>query len=216
MADDTGQLSELLDLVKGLVADQDEIKTEVARLQALNAQKPEPVPSSAILSPSGAKSPPELDNGNGTRMRFFNVDTDAEYDPRLRVEMWRPDKIITCPCGQESYAETHSIMGELNILDAQRPKVTPKGEVYREPYRFMVHPQTGEDLIPVELQRTPEKVAHFVECAQKAQGKNRRLQRFIKKNMATIETAVDELPEDLDNGPLKHAAAFHQEQIADV
>lgn len=214
MGDDTGQLSELLDLVKGVVADQKEIKSEVARLQALNAQKPAPVPSSAILSPNGGKIPAATSADNG--MRYFDVETGENYDPGLRVEMWRPDKISVCPCGQEKYAETHTIRGELNILDAQRPKVTPEGIVCRQPYRFVIHPQTGENSIPDELLRTPEKVAHFIKCAEKARSKNPRLQRFIKKKMATIEDAVDEFPDEPENVPLQEAAAFHREQISDV
>jgi len=206
MADES-KLDEILGLVKHLAADQDEIRTEVARLQALNAGTTPPPPPTQIQRPMPRPSP-----AGASDIRHFDVETDRPIDPTMRAEMWRPDKIVTCPCGSHSYAESLTVVGEMDIMDAQHPKVDTEGRLMRQPYRFVIDPSTGQQTVPEQLRRTDETVEHFRSCNANAQAHDRRLQRFMKKKLASID--VDEDLEPQTDEHVARAAEFHQESIA--
>ncbi|MHC5034186.1 MAG: hypothetical protein ACYTFZ_04040 [Planctomycetota bacterium] len=218
-SDDSGVLAQILALskdtaekVERLSADQSEVKAEVARLQALNAGQQVPVqPHQIQRPPAAARRPPTA----GTSViQHFDAETDRPVDPNMRAEMWRTDKILTCPCGAESYAETHCVVGEMDIMDAQHPKVDGEGNLVRQPYRFVLDPQTGQNAIPEELRLTPEKGDHFRECNRRHQAKDVRLQHFIKGKLAEVEVEEELRPNQ--NPEVARAAHIHRQGIAEA
>ena len=132
---------------------------EAAFEQERLAGRKVPEPDSVRYVPR--QGPPRKQGG----LLHYDPETDEAFDPYVRALMWRPDRIDSCHCGEVQYARTMTKVGERDIRDAQRPIVDPSsGVVLTQPHRFVVDPQTGEEILPPALMLDDDKRAHLLAC----------------------------------------------------
>lgn len=167
----------------------------MAKLEAMEATQAETQREIALLKNQPvqmlAQRPTEKNSQSRTTLagglENYDPETGKSFDPYMRAEMWRADKIQTCPCGSHQYAMTICVTGEPDIMDAQRPQIDAISKmVTRQPYRFVTDPVTGECTIPEGLRLNDDIRAHFAACQAASAKKNPRLQARIRQAEAKI------------------------------
>ena len=183
------KLDLLLDAVAGLQTTVSDQEAELARLRGQH-----------VPTPRSIKRPRQRPGQSHGRIRHFDVSTDATMNPKLTAEMWRPDALGSCPCGEVVYAKTVTIKGEQDIIDSQRPVMsTQSGELQRQAHRFVEDPESGELLVPEGLRLNDEKRAHLRECVAASQAANPLLQQRLADR-------VQEAREDAEKAHQENAA----------
>jgi len=201
MSDDA--LALILSKLQGIEATQEEQRRELAFIKGQQVDR-----DAAASVPVQVPRPATAGNG-----RFVHEVDGKPIDPRMRAEMWRNDAVMTCPCGSHRYAQTLSVVGEYDIIAAQRPVMdADTGAVARQPYRLVTDPNTGESTIPEALRLTPEVAEHFKACKAEASLKDVALQSELRSRISEMEQYAQSQyseREGTERAVRAHMAAVH-------
>lgn len=145
------------DLIKKLVAE------EIAK-QASSGNVISSVPAGEVES----LLPHREQAGN----YWYDPRTKRPFDPGVKRQLWRPDNVKQCACGEQKWAHVQEYVGEMAIVEALRPVIDSRtGRLVQMPHQnaYSEYDQVGRPilsscLIPEELRHTPEKAAHAREC----------------------------------------------------
>lgn len=141
----------------------EQLKVEKRRLKILERNAKDAMNQPSALSTASAQMQ-SLAAGAGGRGKAYMIHEGQIVDPNLRVQMWRPDRIETCPCGEYRYALTMEFVGSNKVKEAMRPVIdTERGMVVQMAWQY-AFADDGSCLIPEDLRRDEETVEHFGEC----------------------------------------------------